>query len=77
MSTSSNASSRSRCRRRRWGVVRKPQMELELHGGRFKKKSKIAFKCFKKIKTKNLYVVNVGIYKPVKSQFKAREKRQI
>jgi hypothetical protein len=31
----------------------------------------------KKIKTKNIYVGNVGIYKPVKSQFKAREKRQI
>jgi hypothetical protein len=25
-------------------------MKLELHGGRFKKKSKMLFKCFKKIK---------------------------
>jgi hypothetical protein len=47
-------------------------MELELHGGHFsnKKKSKIAFKFFKKIETKNPDVDNVGIYKPVKSQFK-------
>jgi hypothetical protein len=51
--------------------IRKPQMELELHGGRLKK-TKMAFKCFKKFKTKNLDVDNVGIYKAVKSQVKIR-----
>jgi hypothetical protein len=45
-------------------------MELELHGGRYLKKSKTTFKCFKKFKIKNLDVDNVGIYKPVKFQFK-------
>jgi hypothetical protein len=47
-----------------------------LHGARasfvvpFKKKSKMAFKCFKKIETKILDLDNVQIYKPAKSQFK-------
>jgi hypothetical protein len=34
------------------------------------KKMKTTFKCFKKFETKNVDVDNVGMYEPVKSQFK-------
>jgi hypothetical protein len=45
------------------------QMELELHGAWFLKKSKIALKSFKKIGTKNLDVDNYMIYSCAKKQF--------
>jgi hypothetical protein len=36
----------------------------------FLKSATTSFKCFQKIKTKILYVDNVEIHKPAKSQFK-------
>jgi hypothetical protein len=53
-------------------VLWKPQMELELHDGRFFKNSKTTFKCFKNFEIKNLDVDNVRIYNPEKSQFQIR-----
>jgi hypothetical protein len=35
-------------------------MELGFHGARFSKNSKMVFKSFKKIRTKNLYVEIMG-----------------
>jgi hypothetical protein len=44
-------------------------MELELHGARFLKNSKIALKSFKKFGTKHLDVDNYVIYYCAKNQY--------
>jgi hypothetical protein len=45
-------------------------MELELHVARFLKNSKMAFKCFKKIGTKNLDIDNDEIYQCAKKSIR-------